>query len=120
MDKKLKRTIGYRPDNISVTPKKDRHPLAAPPEVKINPEVIVSSIGTTVNISEVISVELGKVEKIVKWINEHPEFKWGVMCNKIGIDKGNFQRTLKSDTPKIKIEFIPKIETFLINYGYAK
>lgn len=113
MDKKLKRTIGYRPDSFPIKPKKDTHPLATVQEPEITKE-------SAVNILEVISGELGKVKKIVKWIKDHPEFKWGVMCNKIGIDKGNFQRMLKSDSPKIKIEFIPQIETFLTNYGYAK
>jgi len=61
-----------------------------------------------------------KTKKVVKWINEHEEFKWGVMCTKLGIDRGNFQRTLNSTEPSIKIELVLQIEDFLTAYGYAK
>lgn len=109
----MKRTIGYKPTESTNKPKRDTHPLASIAQLG-------KEAAQPVNVLELISEELVKVDKIVKWINVHPEFKWGVMCDKIGIDKGNFHRTLKSNTPKIKIEFIPQIETFLTNYGYAK
>lgn len=117
MDKKMKRMIGYKPNPVLSKVKKDTHPLASVPEEPIPP---TQSAVATQNILEIISEELIKVDKIVKWINGHPEFKWGVMCDKIGIDKGNFHRTLKSNTPKIKIEYIAPIEDFIKNYGYAR
>ena len=58
--------------------------------------------------------------KIVNWINERKEFKWGAMCKEIGIDKSNFFRVLNSQEPEIKLEFIPKIEAVLKKYGYAE
>ncbi len=118
--KKLNRVIGYRPVNVVEKVKKDTHPLAKKSEAE-NPSVLeVKTDEAAINILEVISDDLKKGEKVVKWINEHPEFKWGVMCKKIGLDKGNFQRTLKSNAPKIKIEFVYKIEDFLKEYGYVR
>lgn len=107
MDKKMKRIIGYTGEPLASVRKKVAAPVV---EIKEVP----------VGVPAIIAGELSKVKKITEWINSHPEFKWGVMCNKIGIDKGNFQRTLKSEDPKIKIEFIGKIEDFLKEYGYAR
>lgn len=70
--------------------------------------------------SSVIIAELAKSPKITKWINDHPLFKWGTMCDSLGIDKGNFHRILNSKEPKIKIELISPIENILKDYGYAK
>ena len=106
MDKKLKRVIGFKP-NQSI-PKTTENVTQNLEESK------------SADIDALISDYLKKANKIVGWINSHPAFKWGLMCNKIGVDKGNFQRTLKSKDPKIKVEFISKIEDFLKNYGYAK
>jgi len=117
MDKKLKRIIGYKPNSSVQNKNKDTSPTH-----ELKTEVPITNLAPTqeINVLDVITVELKKTEKVIKWINTHPEFKWGVMCNKIGIDKGNFQRTLKSANPKIKIEFIPKIIDFLKKYGYAE
>jgi hypothetical protein len=59
-----------------------------------------------------------KSKKIVNWIKSHPAIKWSLICKSAGIDKGNFQRTLKSEKPKIKIEHIIKLEKELKQYGY--
>jgi len=57
-------------------------------------------------------------KKIVTWVKDHPLFKWGAMCAKLKIDKGNFQRTLNSKNPNIKPDIISKIEEVLREYGY--
>lgn len=62
---------------------------------------------------------LEQSKKITDWIATHPEFKWSAMCKKLGIDKGNFQRSIKGKVPNIKQEFIRKIEQFLKDYGYG-
>lgn len=110
MDKKLNRTIGYiKPTSaVKITPAK-------------NTEVINPEIQTTeIDLAAIIETAKIKTKKVVKWINDHEEFKWGVMCTKLGIDRGNFQRTLNSDEPNIKIELVLQIENFLTAYGYAK
>jgi len=107
MDKKLKRVIGFKRNEIKIEPKHEK-------------EQVQDIHSISIDIDAVLSEQLKKSIKITKWINSHPEFKWGVMCNKVGIDKGNFQRTLKTQEPKIKIEFISKIVDFLKNYGYAE
>lgn len=113
MDKKLKRVIGYVPDKATVKFSKKEEPVLEQMANAVKEETV-----TKVNITYFIEAELGKAKKIVNWINGHKEFKWGVMCTKLGIDRGNFQRTLKSPEPNIKIEFISKIEEFLKSYGY--
>ena len=72
------------------------------------------------NLTTLTDIQKTKSVKIVKWINEHKEFKWGVMCTKLKIDRGNFQRLLKNKEPLIKVELIPQIELFLKQYGYAE
>lgn len=60
-----------------------------------------------------------KSKKITDWIKSHPAIKWSLICKNVGIDKGNFQKVLKSDSPSIKIENIIKLEKELKKYGYA-
>lgn len=57
---------------------------------------------------------------VVKWINDHPHFKWAAMCRKIGMDKGNFQRILNNPKSTIPAKFLPKIVEVIKEYGYAE
>ncbi len=59
-----------------------------------------------------------KSKKITSWIKSHPAIKWSLICKNVGIDKGNFQKVLKSESPSIKIENIVKLEKELKKYGY--
>lgn len=117
MDKKTTRVIGYVKPGLNTrveTPKKEK-------KIKENvteTDTVVSEVKEP-DLSILVDLQKTKSEKIVKWINSHREFKWGVMCTKLKIDRGNFQRTLKNEKPLIKVELIPQIENFLKTYGYA-
>jgi hypothetical protein len=84
---------------------------------KITPFVEETS-GAMVKISHLIHLQNSKSKKIVDWIKNHKKFKWGLMCDEVGMDRGNFQRLLKAEEPTIKVEFIDKIEENLKQYGY--
>ena len=121
MDKKLTRTIGYlkstgKSQVSAVEPKEKKVDIKKEPPVEEEKkaEVVKPDLGSLVEIQKTKSL------KIVNWINGHEEFKWGVMCTKLDIDRGNFLRLLKQPAPTVKIELIPKIEAFLKNYGYAE
>lgn len=81
-----------------------------------------------VNKEETLAAKIEAIENyekkatisIIKWIKSHPEFKWGVMCKNLSIDKGNFHRTINSKEPVIKLEDIIRIEETLKKYGYAE
>lgn len=103
-DKKLKRQIGYIPSSV----------------IKPVEKKLTETKDTVTDIVELLKNEKKKAVKIVEWINSHKEFKWGGMCSELKIDRGNFQRILKSKSPSIKIEHVSKIESFLTKYGYAK
>lgn len=57
-------------------------------------------------------------EEVVAWINDHPGFKWGWMCDQIGLNKGNFGVTLKSEAPKIKPGMVLKMVSVIKDYGF--
>lgn len=107
MDKKLNRVIGYVKPAVSA-PRNPAKEYVEPEKGNSDGDLLAA-----------IESAKGRAKKIVKWINEHKEFKWGVMCTKLNIDRGNFQRTLNSKEPNIKIEVILQIETFLTAYGYV-
>ena len=69
-------------------------------------------------IDDVPDLIKNKSKKITTWINSHPAIKWSLVCKNVGIDKGNFQKILKSENPSIKIENIIKLEKELKKYGY--
>jgi hypothetical protein len=95
----LKRRIGYIKQDLEIEliSKKDSHGLE------------IEGILLTIE---------SRSKKITEWINSHPAIKWSVICKNAGIDKGNFQRILKSKNPIIKIENIVKLERELKKYGY--
>lgn len=106
--KRLARTIGYVKPELR---KGDLQPEIESPKGEPN--------NSKPNLLELVEIQKAKSLKIAKWINEHKEFKWGLMCTDLKIDRGNFQRTLKKEQPIIKVELIPEIEKFLKTYGYA-
>jgi len=116
--KALTRKIGYvKPtSSVKVNPVKKTETTESEPEVKNDTQ----NKEPEIDLVAIVEASKLKTKKVVKWINEHEEFKWGVMCTKLGIDRGNFQRTLNSDEPSIKIELVLQIENFLTAYGYAK
>lgn len=59
-------------------------------------------------------------KQLIAWIQKHPLFKWGTMCQQIGIDKANFKRTMESEEQVIKPEIASKIEAILRLYGFGK
>jgi len=115
MDKKLKRVIGYIPSTTSIRPVVEKK--QSEPKRDAITEVLAEN---KVDISDIPKVVKFKSKQIVNWIEGHKEFKWSAMCKELKIDKSNFQRVIKSDTPEIKIDYIPKIENFLKRYGYAE
>lgn len=121
MDKKLNRTIGYvKPSGVSKPePKKEvmKEEPKITPEIEEIKEVVPEP---EIDLLAILKAEKIKAKKIVNWINEHEEFKWGGMCTKLGVDRGNFQRVLNAEEPNIRIELILQIEGFLKEYGYAK
>jgi len=110
MDKKLNRVIGYIPNKQPG----DSQQVTKPGAIESK------QVSEIAELPDYEKMQIQKSKKIVDWILEHPEFKWGAMCKKVGLDKGNFKRTLAAKTPKIKISFIPPVETFLNKYGYVK
>lgn len=61
-----------------------------------------------------------KTQIIISWIGGHEYFKWAKMCGDLGIDPGNFHRTINSKTQshKIKDEQADKIIEVMRGYGY--
>lgn len=116
MKKGLNRQIGYIKPKVNNTTPKEVAPL--PKLTKEIKENVHKATEVSVDILKILEVQKTKSLKIVKWINGHKKFKWGTMCLELGIDKGNFQRVLKSNAPEIKLELIPKIEENLKQYGY--
>lgn len=55
-------------------------------------------------------------KNIIKWFESHPLFSINGMCKLIGIDGGNFTRSLQGG--KIPEKHIPKIEGIIKQYGY--
>lgn len=119
MDKKLTRTIGYLKNTgeLKIPEQKVKEKKEVPkkdPPKEESKELEILDLGSLCEIQKLKSL------KIVVWIKAHEEFKWGIMCTKLGIDRGNFQRLLKSEAPAFKLNVIYKIEAFLKNYGYAE
>lgn len=71
-----------------------------------------------ISIDELPGIIKLKSKKITTWIKSHPAIKWTLICKNAGVDKGNFQKVLKSEAPSIKIENIIKLERELKKYGY--
>jgi len=105
MDKKLNRRILFDKSSQRVS-----EPAANPkpklPAPKIAPLVAHEKAITSAD--------------VVGWINSHEYFKWSPMCLKIGLDKGNFKRTLESPDPSIPEKYLTQIVAIIKQYGYAK
>lgn len=105
MDKRLNRKILFdKSSNRAVEPAANHTPNLPSPKPE-RPSV---------------NIEANKAINVVKWINEHKYFKWSSMCVKIGLDKGNFKRTLESPSPVIPAKYMVEIVAILKQYGYAK
>ena len=87
-------------------------------ESKIDAKVIQEKKSEQIVIDDIPLLINTKSKKIISWIKSHPAIKWSLICKNVGIDKGNFQRILKSEKPNIKIEHIIKLEKELKKYGY--
>lgn len=123
MDKTLNRKIGYVPglkvsdsskksvivDNITVSDKRS----GAPESVKKG-----LSLKVLKYLRENGPKQKPTSESIVKWINDHPFFKWSGMCVTLGIDKGNFGKILKDNPKGIKPEQLESIVSIIEEYGY--
>lgn len=59
---------------------------------------------------------MNKSEAIISWIRSHKMFSYNAMCKEIGINTGNFFRSLT--TGKIPEKHIPAIENIIKEYGY--
>lgn len=104
MEKKLNRQIGYKP------PKKSPDPtIVIVKPKKVKPPVTIELVSKP-----------STAQDIIAWIKAHPHFKWFSMCRELGIDGGNFKRTMDAECPVIKPENILKIEKNLMEYGYLK
>lgn len=112
MDKKLNRQILYV------------KPTSQKCDGKKMDSISIDELNTFENISQSPELKfkapLKKTEAkdIIKWIKEHPYFKWSSMCVDLKIDKGNFQRILKAKEPSIKQEQVLLIEQKIKEYGY--
>ena len=98
---KLKREIVYKKQEVS-EPRQD----------SVEPKA------NEVDLLQINNLLVSKSRNIVEWIKSHPAIKWSVICDGAGINKSNFCKALKSDTPKLKAEHIIKLEKELKSYGY--
>lgn len=67
---------------------------------------------------DIVNLRREKSGKIINWIKDRPSFKYSIMCDEVGIDRGNFSRLLRKKNAKITLELIAKIETYISKYGY--
>ena len=58
-------------------------------------------------------------KQVIDWLKSHPFFAWGRMCDHLGIDKGNFSRTLNTGTPGITEKNAAKIAGVISKYGFC-
>lgn len=114
MDKRTTRQIGFKRNAVNVPAKTPK------PEKEIKESQVEDVPKSEIDLSKVAQIQEAKSLKIIKWIKDHPDFKWGAMCVKLKIDKSNFYRIIKSSVPEIKLEQIPVIEKYIKHYGYAE
>lgn len=105
MDKKLNRTILFDKNS-----QKTKNPASNPKPKLPSPK----------NERAIAPQKLNSPIDVVRWINTHHYFKWSTMCVKIGLDKGNFARTLESANPSIPQKYLSQIVEIIKEYGYAK
>jgi len=98
MDKKLNRTIGYRPDKNGVN--------ASPGTAKTKASVHKKSPVTA--------------KEVCNWLKSHEYLSISPLCKAAGLDPGNFHRTMASENPVIKPEIIDKLVNILGQYGFLK
>lgn len=135
MDKKLNRTIGYRPNGTKafegkVNAKQLIDELHLPDTVE---ESDLLEAVNKVNNGESLSIYNGnrsvtfnppqmslevRSKSIVDWIKSHPGFKWSWMCGQLEINKSNFKRLLDAEKPLFKEKTLVSIELLLKLYGY--
>jgi hypothetical protein len=125
MDKTLKRKIGYQPPKKTVTVLKTPVPVPNVPDQATFKDAQKGkrdkpSAGSKALAKEIMKAPVITAKQVVDWIKSHPLFKWGSMCFLIGIDKGNFARTLESADPKIKPEILTKIVAVIKQYGFTQ
>ncbi len=110
MDKKLKRQILFnRNSNTTSLPEKDFKKEKMPP--KEGPK--------TAPIAPKPEIRRNGAKNISVWLTTHPRFKWTGMAKELGLDPGNFSRTINSDNPVISEEDQTKIIAIIKEYGYA-
>lgn len=64
-------------------------------------------------------METAKMQEIiVKWLNEHPYLSQNALCKEVGIDRGNFFRTVKTGLPALREDVIKKIVKVISRYGF--
>lgn len=110
MDAKMKRQILFnRNSNTTSLPdsvlKKDKTPPKEGP--KTTPFVPKPEI------------RQNRAKSISVWLTTHLRFKWSGMAKELGLDPGNFSRTIYSDNPAISDEDQEKIIAIIKDYGYA-
>lgn len=114
MDKKLSRQIGYkRPTTIK---------LEGKPVGTLSVKKRTDAIAPTKVVAEVISEKKKKegptAAQVVAWIKAHPLFKWAALCKLVGMDRSNFSKVLRSETPLLKKEVVDSIAAILRDYGF--
>lgn len=61
---------------------------------------------------------MSEQEQVLEWLEVNKSvFKKSALCEKIGVDKGNFSKYLKMKS--IPEKFIPDIITFITPFGYS-
>lgn len=101
----LKRQIGYKKESAKKTTQLP--PPSFRPSVKNN-EPCLHGIDKEPTAKE-----------IVTWLKSHTMFKWSALCEEVGIDKGNFHRTMNNENPTIKPGVISRMLPHLKEYGFT-
>jgi len=104
MEKTTKRKIGYKPPQVGYDQHKKGSESPGPCKVVFRHyEKPVKAMAT----------------RVIDWLKSHPFFAWGRMCDHLGIDKGNFSRTLNTGTPGITEKNAAKIAGVISKYGFC-
>lgn len=71
-----------------------------------------------IRVSDILTIQRDKSERIAEWLRTHPDYKWNEICVKINVQLGYIRRIIHLPNPLFRIEEIPQIEKIISEYGY--